>query len=143
MRGVFDTVIIVRGLINPYSLCGRLLFDHPASYELIVSSDIVVEYVRVVNRPELVQKYHQVETRDLPAILEIIGKATLVQPMDTPVVCRDPEDDKFLAAAKVGSAQFIVTEDMDLLDLGSYEGIQIVRAEAFLLVLETLAETGG
>ncbi len=97
MRGVFDTVILVRGLINPYSLCGRLLFDHPTSYELIVSSDIVVEYLRVVNRPELVQKYHQVETRDLPAILEIIGKATLVQPVDTPVVCRDPEDDKFLA----------------------------------------------
>jgi uncharacterized protein len=143
MRGVFDTVILVRGLINPYSLCGRLLFDHLASYELIVSSDIVVEYLRVVNRPELVQKYHQVETRDLPAILEIIGKATLVQPVDTPVVCRDPEDDKFLAAAKAGSAQFIVTEDMDLLDLGSYEGIQIVRAEAFLLVLEALAGTGG
>jgi hypothetical protein len=32
MRGVFDTVILVRGPINPYSLCGRLLFDHPASH---------------------------------------------------------------------------------------------------------------
>jgi putative PIN family toxin of toxin-antitoxin system len=143
MRGVFDTVIIVRGLINPYSRCGRLLFDYPASYELIVSSDIVVEYVRVGNRPELGQQYREVETRDLPAILAIIAKATVVRPVDTPAVCRDPEDDKFLAAAKAGSAQFIVTEDLDLLDLGSYEGIQIVRSEAILLVLETLAETGG
>jgi uncharacterized protein len=143
MRGVFDTVILVRGLINPYSLCGRLLFDHSASYELIVSSAIVAEYLRVVNRPELVRKYHEVETRDLHAILEIIAKATVVQPADTPAVCRDPEDDKFLAAAKAGNARFIITEDLDLLDLASYEGIQIVRTEAFLLVLETHAETGG
>jgi predicted nucleic acid-binding protein len=63
--------------------------------------------------------------------------------MDTPAVCRDPEDDKFLAAARVGSARFIVTEDMDLLDLGSYEGIQILRAEAFLLVLEAHGKTEG
>jgi putative PIN family toxin of toxin-antitoxin system len=137
MIGVFDTVILVRGLINPYSLCGRLLFDHSAFYDLIVSSDIVVEYVKVINRPALVQKYHEVESRDLPAILEIVAKATMVQPVDTPAVCRDPEDDKFLAAAKAGSAEFIATEDMDLLNLGSYEGIQIVRVEAFLLILET------
>jgi hypothetical protein len=32
MRGVFDTVILVRGRINPYSLRGRLLFDHSASH---------------------------------------------------------------------------------------------------------------
>ena len=136
MRGVFDTVILVRGLINPYSLCGRLVFDHSGSYELIVSSAVVAEYLSVVRRPELVRKYHEVETRDLPAILDIIAAATVVQPVDTPAICRDPEDDKFLAAARAGSARFIVTEDMDLLDPRSYEGIQIVRAEAFLRMLD-------
>ena len=136
MRGVFDTVILVRGLINPYSLCGRLVFDHSGSYELIVSSAVVAEYLSVVRRPELVRKYHEVETRDLPAILDIIAAATVVQPVDTPAICRDPEDDKFLAAARAGSARFIVTEDMALLDPRSYEGIQIVRAEAFLRMLD-------
>jgi putative PIN family toxin of toxin-antitoxin system len=136
MKGVFDTVILVRGLINPYSLCGRLVFDHSGSYELIVSSAVVAEYLSVVKRPELVRKYHQVETRDLPAILDIIATATVVQPVDTPAICRDPEDDTFLAAARAGSARFIVTEDMDLLDLRSCEGIQIVRAEALLRMLE-------
>ena len=143
MRGVFDTVILVRGLISPYSLCGRLLFDHSASYELIVSSAIVAEYLKVVNRLELVRKYHEVETRDIAAILEIIARATVVQPVDTPAVCRDPEDDKFLAAAQAGNARFIVIEDLDLLDFGSYDGMRIVRAEAFLLVLETHGKSGG
>jgi putative PIN family toxin of toxin-antitoxin system len=136
MRGVFDTVILVRGLINPYSLCGRLVFDHSGSYELIVSSAVVAEYLSVVKRPELVRKYHEVETRDLPAILDIIATATFVQPVDTPEICRDPEDDKFLAAARAGSARFIVTEDLNLLDLSSYEGIEIVSSGAFLRILQ-------
>ena len=136
MRCVFDTVILVRGLINPYSLCGRLVFDHPGFYELIVSSAVVAEYLSVVNRPELVRKYQSVETRDLPAILDIVAKATVVQPMDIPAVCRDPEDDKLLAAAQAGEARFIVSEDLDLLDLGSYGKTTIVSAEAFLRILD-------
>jgi putative PIN family toxin of toxin-antitoxin system len=136
MKVVFDTVILVRGLINPYSLCGRLVFDHPGLYELIVSSAVVAEYLSVVNRPELVRKYQSVETRNLPAILDIVAKATVVQAMDIPAVCRDPEDDKFLAAAQAGGARFIVSEDLDLLDLGSYGKTAIISAEAFLRILD-------
>jgi uncharacterized protein len=76
-------------------------------------------------------------------MLELIATAVVVQPAAVPAVCRDPEDDKFLAAARAGSARFIVTEDRALLDLGRYEGIQIVRAEAFLLVLEPHGQTEG
>jgi putative PIN family toxin of toxin-antitoxin system len=136
MRCVFDTVILVRGLINPYSLCGRLVFDQPGFYELIVSSAVVAEYLSVVNRPELVRKYQSVETRNLPTILDIVAKSTVVQPMDTPAVCRDPEDDKFLAAAQAGDARFIVSEDLDLLDHGSYGKTKIISAEAFLRILD-------
>jgi predicted nucleic acid-binding protein len=56
--------------------------------------------------------------------------------MDTPAVCRDPEDDKFLAAAQAGDARFIVSEDLDLLDLGSYGKTKIISAEAFLRILD-------
>jgi hypothetical protein len=37
MRGVFDTVVLVRGLINPFSWCGRLVFEHATDYVIIVS----------------------------------------------------------------------------------------------------------
>lgn len=143
MRVLFDTVVLVRGLINPGSPWGRLLFEQTNDYTWVVSPAVVDQYLEVLRRPRLVRKYRDIETRNLAAMLELIATAVVVQPAAIPAVCRDPEDDKFLAAAKAGSARFIVTEDMDLLDLGTYEGIQIVRAEAFLLVLETHAETGG
>ncbi len=56
--------------------------------------------------------------------------------MQTPKVCRDPADDNFLAAAVVADVRFIISEDLDLLDLGVYEDIQIATAESFLRTLE-------
>ena len=136
MRVLFDTMVLVRGLINPGSPWGRLLFEQASGYTWIVSPPIVDEYLEVLRRPKLIRKYRDVETRNLAAMLDLIATAIVVQPTAIPAVCRDPEDDKFLAAARAGSARFIVTEDMDLLDLRSYEGIQIVRAEAFLRMID-------
>ena len=50
---------------------------------------------------------------------------------------RDPEDDKYLAAAIEGMAKYLVSGDDDLLTLRVYEGIPIVTARSFA------AMTGG
>lgn len=123
------------GLLEPSSCSGRLLFDLSDAYEWIVSPAIVSEYVEVVWRPRLVGKHQAVEGRDLEAMLARIATTTQVMPAHTPAVCRDPADDKFLAAAIAGNARFIVSEDRDLLDLGAYEDVQIVTAVAFLRLL--------
>ena len=135
-RAVLDTVTLVRGLISPFGWSGRILFDHVAGYELIVSPALVAEYMEVLWRPRLVNKYRSAGDRDLSAVLDLIAVATVVYPTSVPAVCRDPADDMFLAAAKAGNADCIVTADNDLLDLGAYAQIAIVTAEAFLLSLE-------
>jgi putative PIN family toxin of toxin-antitoxin system len=96
----------------------------------------VAEYLNVLSRPQLVRKYRTVATRDLDTMLDQLATATVVDPLNTPAVCRDPGDDKFLAAARSGGARFIVTEDADLLDMGIYEKTTIISAEAFLRVLD-------
>jgi predicted nucleic acid-binding protein len=50
MRAVFDTVIFVRALINPQSLCGRLIFDYRRAYDLVVSPQLTAEYREVLGR---------------------------------------------------------------------------------------------
>ena len=47
-------------------------------------------------------------------------------------VCRDPDDDKFLACAVSASAEFIVSGDKDLLDMGKYKSVKIVSASELL-----------
>jgi predicted nucleic acid-binding protein len=46
------------------------------------------------------------------------------------------KDDKFLATAYTAKADYLVTEDNDLLVLEEYKGIKIITAENFLEILE-------
>jgi predicted nucleic acid-binding protein len=52
---VFDTVVFVRALINPYSFWGRLVFEHYHEYRLVISPQVLREYIEVMNRPELTE----------------------------------------------------------------------------------------
>jgi predicted nucleic acid-binding protein len=53
-------------------------------------------------------------------------------------ISRDPKDDIFLATALEAQAQYLVTEDNDLLVLHPYETIRILNALDFLHVLQDL-----
>ena len=90
----------------------------------------------MLNRPTLRRKFRAAGTRNLGSVRLLINRATPVKPLETARICRDPEDDKFLAAAQNGSAEYIVSEDKDLLDLGNHDGIRIVSSETFLRTLE-------
>jgi uncharacterized protein len=136
MRAVVDAVVFVRGLINPRSLCGRIVFDFAGAYEVLVSPETVSEYLAVLERPEIARKFREAGNRNRDTVLEIIANATFVHPSHVPAVTRDPGDDKFLAAAMTGGADYIVTEDNDLLVLSAYADIPICTAGAFLQILE-------
>jgi putative PIN family toxin of toxin-antitoxin system len=136
MKVVFDTVVLVRSLLDPYGRSGKLIFDLAGTYEWVVSPEIVAEYLEVLHRPRLMEKYRTVATRDLMAILSRIGAATLVHPPPHPSVSRDPTDDKFLAAAQTGGVRFIVSEDHDLLAIAGIGTVEIVNTEAFLRIIE-------
>lgn len=49
-----------------------------------------------------------------------------------PDACRDPDDNKILAAAMNVRCAYLVTGDNDLLSLREFEDIQIVRPREFL-----------
>ena len=56
---------------------------------------------------------------------------------EIPAVCRDPNDDKILATAFAGGADFIATEDKDLLDMIEYKGVRIVTRLVLLSILRS------
>lgn len=51
-------------------------------------------------------------------------------------VKRDPYDNKFVECAVDGNCQFIVSNDKDLLDLGEYRQIQMLKIGQFLALFE-------
>jgi len=56
--------------------------------------------------------------------------------LDSPAICRDPEDDKFISCAISGSADLLVTGDKDLLDLGHVKVVKIITPSRFLELLD-------
>lgn len=136
LRVVFDTVVFVRCLINPHGRWGALVFEHAGRYRLFVSEPVLVEILEVLARPELTKKFRSLRGLDRTRVLDLLAQASVVELPAIPPVSRDPKDDKFLATARAARAQYLVSEDEDLLHLGEYEGIKMVNALQFLRILE-------
>lgn len=135
LRVVIDAVGFVRSLINPRSAWGAVVFEFADDYLLVVSDAIEAEILDVIERPDITRRFDALSDAlkaMLPAMLALADRVTLGE---IPKVCRDPNDDKVLATAIAGSANFIATQDNDLLDMGEYQGVRIVTGVELLSIL--------
>lgn len=107
--------------------------------QLILSSDILEELEDVLSRPHVFNKYNlsiediQDYLADLDSCAVIVDELELEE---AEVVKDDPSDDIVLATAIAGQADYIVSGDKHLLDLGEYKGIKIITAAEFAEVLQ-------
>ncbi len=136
MRVVLDTVVFVRSLINLESYCGRIVFTHANKYELILSKPTFTEFLEVLQRPELTRKFSTLANLTMQHVLDIVSHASIVELGSIPEVSRDIKDDKFLATAVAAKAEYLVSQDEDLLTLKTYEGVRIVTCKEFTDILE-------
>ena len=129
MKAVVDTNILISGIFwkGPPAEIIKAWLDQ--RFQIVVSSDILQEYHDTL--AVLEAKYSA--PIDARALLngislnaEIITPATLER-----VVCTDPDDDKFLAAAMSGAA-VVVSGDKALLKTSGYQGIAVMKASEFL-----------
>ncbi len=71
-------------------------------------------------------------------LADYLGFLQVIQiPKALAAVCRDPDDNMVLECALESHAQYIVSGDMDLLELKDFRGIRIVRAAEFVKLLAT------
>jgi putative PIN family toxin of toxin-antitoxin system len=136
VRAVLDTVIFVRALINPKGRWGRQLFEEADNYTLVLSTEIVSEILDVIYRPEIRQRFPEMlEPPRMNRLLAIIEAAEVMYPTERIEVCRDPKDNKFFECAVAAGADYIVSEDADIVDVGEYRGVRTVSAAEFLELL--------
>jgi putative PIN family toxin of toxin-antitoxin system len=133
IRAVFDTNVFLRALINPHSRCGQLLDEFAGDYELVLSPAIMREVLEVLHRPRLRAKLPQITQLDIVRVIVLFEQAMVVEPREVPPVSRDPDDDKFLACAEM--AEYLVTEDRDLLVLEVHAGCRICQPAEYIELL--------
>lgn len=132
---VIDTGVFVRALINPSGVNAQL-FQLAHKYEVIVSEPIIEELIEVLYRSSLRNKYLCITKINIKEILEVIKVAKHVVPKRKIVICRDPDDNKFIECAVEGKVDYIISGDKDLLDMKEYEGIKIVSGTEFVKMTE-------
>lgn len=136
MRFVFDTNIIVSALLFESSKPAQAFRYALQQGEMLLSLDVLEELNEVLGR-EKFDRYITREERE--EFLEtLVQRSRWIEKITNVQVCRDPDDNKILALATSGGAQFIITGDQDLLILNPFQDIQILTAEEFL---QNVAET--
>jgi putative PIN family toxin of toxin-antitoxin system len=131
LKAVFDTNVLVSAVLSD-GVCRKLLAHLPAGrLRLLLSPDTTQEFLAVLNRPKFGLASGQAEqilAQDLLPFSDVVqpSNALLQYP------CRDPKEDKFLSCALAGQAIFLVTGDLDLLELKSRYKFEIIEPRAAL-----------
>ena len=142
MKVVFDTNVVITSYLAPQSICATLMNCwHTEVFDLVVSDPLLQEYQAVLNYPKIQKHTRMTPTEMQQAIRNFRQFALLVEPKEEiTVVERDRDDNKIIACALAGEAEYIVTGDNDLLSMKAYRGIRILTPAAFLAYLEQSKE---
>lgn len=96
----------------------------------------MAEFVEVGRRASLRAKLPGLTDTAIAEMALALREATYVESVAHVSVCRDPNDDKFIACAVATGAGYLVTEDKDLLALDGYCGLKVLSPAEFTQVLD-------
>jgi putative PIN family toxin of toxin-antitoxin system len=125
-KGTLDTNIYV----SAFQFGGMRLLHMAVDrdIEIAVSQPILDELIRVLR-----DKFQWDGYRLQGAKQQLLGLARLVVPTRTlDVIKEDEPDNRILECAVAAGSEFIISSDNDLLRLGSYAGMPIMRPVDFL-----------
>jgi putative PIN family toxin of toxin-antitoxin system len=127
VKVVVDSLVLIAASISRAGVCAQLLEEALTHHELVIS-DFIVEQVSRKLRARF--DFPESDVRELRRLLRRI--ATTVAPLDLARnVCRDSSAIAILGTAAAAGAAVLVTVDQDLLVLGSFEGIAIIKPGEF------------
>ncbi len=136
-RVVLDANVLVSALLSPKGVPAKVLTAWQAEqFHLVLSERVQDEIGRVLRYPRIASRHRWSEER-LQGFLEGLAHLAIMTPgaAHLAVIAEDPPDDRYLECAIEGEAEYIVSGDQHLLELGEYQGIKIVMPRAFLDVL--------
>ncbi len=134
MRVVLDANQFVSAVLVPHGRPAQVLQAwREKRFEIVVSVQILAEVRRVLLYPRLKQKHGWSDEQIDDFLISITSAATLTPGiLSVQAVPDDPADDKYIACALEGSAQYIISGDDHLTRLERYQGVEIVTPATFI-----------
>lgn len=133
---VIDTNVVVSAGIsqdgNPAFIFGMLILGIIQNY---TTNEILDEISEVLRRPRIAKRITQRQQDFLLETFEELSEK-IVPTATVQAVREDPDDDKFLECAVSASAEYIISGDGHLLNLGEFRGIKIVSPAKFVSIMQ-------
>ena len=145
MRVVLDANVLVSALLQFHNAPSAAIYSAIKANHLILvtSKAILAEVQDVLSRDRLATKYQLSPQKQHALVAEVQAVAYVVKAkMAISAVVADPDDNKILACAMKGKAEYVVSGDPHLLNLQHFHQIKIVTPRAFLAVLTATIEGG-
>jgi putative PIN family toxin of toxin-antitoxin system len=139
LRAVIDSNVFVSGIFGKDSLSAEIqnLWINQ-EFELVTSIEIIKEVSRVLQYPRIKERFHPKEETIKRFFRLIFRKAVITKDIyKTDKIADDPSDNKFLASALEGKADYIVSRDPHLRNLKQFHGIKIIDVTTFLKQVRT------
>lgn len=137
IRAVLDANVLVSAIINPTGTPARLVALWRAErFTVVVSDALMRELYEVLHYPKILVRHGWSEAQMRAFVGELAHYAIRTPgALTLTVIEDDPADNRYLECAVEGAADFLVTGDQLLLNLGAYQGVTILTPRAFLDVL--------
>jgi len=135
LSAVIDTSSLVSYVLTRGELMSCVVAHWRVGTFRFISSPATREELQAVLKRPQIQQLADVSIDELSEGLERFSHHVPGN-IDVSGACRDAKDDKFLACAVEGDAQYLVSSDRDLLDMRRFRDVAIVNPGQFLLAVE-------
>jgi uncharacterized protein len=126
MRVVLDANVLIAAYATR-GLCEAILEFCLANDDIFLTTAILADV-----KKKLIRRIKLPSETATRIVTFLKSNAELISPDEVPPgLCRDPDDNDILGAAKAAQADFIITGDDDLLVLGEFAGTKIVRPRQY------------
>lgn len=135
-RVVVDSNVYISAFV--FGRIPREILEHAEAgrYNIVSSEPIRIEVEKVLR-----EKFGWPREKIRRAAQPLWNIAQFVRPESKlQIIKRDPSDNKILECALASYAHFIVSGDVDLLDLNHYENIEIFNPRNFLNYLKLISK---
>ena len=135
---VIDTNVFISAMLVPSGVPAQIIEKWSQGKFWLITSKSIIREIRAVFFYDRIRKRCPKSDEEINQIIDRIQEAGVETPeqLNLKIISDDPTDDKFIIAAVEGRADYIVSGDQHLLQLGAYNEIKIVSPKEFMEIFE-------
>lgn len=129
LRLVIDTNLWISFIISKkLNVLDALLLKN--NYKILFSSELIEELEATIRKPKLVKYFGENALDEMLTVFD--SYIDFIEVESKIEICRDPNDNFLLALSKDGNANFLLTGDNDLLEIGKFGKTKILKIADFI-----------